>query len=74
MPKNEPTNSELMNVLERIEQNHIELVDFLQENMVTKEELSYNLGQLNYSLRDYVDRKINNLRGDLVQIGVLKRI
>ena len=59
---------------EEMEQNHFDLVDFLKEHMVAKEELRSELGKLNHDLRDYIDRKIYNLRGDLAQIGVLKRI
>ncbi|MBT4856612.1 hypothetical protein HON52_00285 [Candidatus Uhrbacteria bacterium] len=56
-----------------------ELIEFLQENMVTKDELDLKLsaldesvngrfGKLNHDLRDYIDRKLTELKGDLISL------
>ncbi len=49
-----------------------DLIDFLQEHMVTKEEfhatLNERLGKLNHKLRDYIDRKLTELKGDLISL------
>lgn len=45
-----------------------EIMDFLKENMVTKQELDERLGRLRSELIDYLDKRLMDLKGDLVVI------
>jgi len=61
-----------------IKSSHTELVEFLKDNMVTKDEFEQSklefdskLGKFNHDIRDYVDRQIGNLRGDFVRARAL---
>ncbi|PIX61929.1 hypothetical protein CO057_01245 [Candidatus Uhrbacteria bacterium CG_4_9_14_0_2_um_filter_41_50] len=73
------TDTNLRNSIIKTNNSLNDLIDFLKEHMATKEDLRVmeskfdtKLGKLNHGLRDYIDRRIYDLRGDLVQIGVLK--
>ncbi|PJC24615.1 hypothetical protein CO057_01975 [Candidatus Uhrbacteria bacterium CG_4_9_14_0_2_um_filter_41_50] len=52
----------------------MDLMAFLRDHVATKDdlaELRQDMGKMGHDLRDYTDRKVGNLRGDLVQAGVL---
>ena len=87
------TNAQLLEAIEGIavsqrktDKTLAELIEFLQEHMVTKEELNQRLGalsdsvdsrfesvhsrfgRLDHDLRDYIDRKLTELKGDLISL------
>jgi hypothetical protein len=45
-----------------------EIMDFLLENMVTKEEMDQKLNSLELKLNDAMDDKLLNLKGDLINV------
>lgn len=45
-----------------------EIMDFLKENMATKQELEEKLGKLRSDMIDYMDKKFFDQRGDLIML------
>ncbi len=43
-----------------------EIMDFLKKNMVTKDELTYQVGKLRSDIIDFIDKKLLDLKGGLV--------